>query len=167
MVVDLSEDQYIESLKREITPLGSTAFDAIPAVTWLGYLTDAFWKAKLDGFLIGYVVDEEGLVTPVDTSAADLDRKYVALVILYAGISVLRNQILNTNTMFRAKAGPVEFEQQTGATMLTEMLKQLRATKDQLLEELDADETYTMVLDALSVRIFSPQSYWGSPELTG
>lgn len=166
MAIDLSEDEYIESLKREVTPLGSTMFDGIDDDTWLGYLTDAFWEAKLDGFLVGYVEDE-GAVSH-ESGGADLDRRYVALIVLYAGIKVLRNRILSMNTGFRAKAGPVEFEQQNSATMLAEMLKQLRSTKDRILDELDnVEATYTMVLDALSVRTFDSSSYWGSPELMG
>jgi hypothetical protein len=167
MAVDLSDDQFIASLKREVTPLGSTLFGGVADDEWLGYLTDAFWEAKLDGFLTGYVADEDGIVTH-EASGPDLDRRYIALVVLYAGIKVLRNRILNMNTGFRAKAGPVEFEQQNSATMLAEMLKQLRTTKDRILEELEeAEATATMVLDALSVRTFDSASYWGSIELTG
>lgn len=167
MAVDLSDDQYVDSLKREVVPLGSTLFDGVADDQWVGYLTDGFWEAKLDGFLPGYVADEDGIVTN-EVGGPDLDRRYVALIVLYAGIRILRNRILNMNTGFRAKAGPVEFEQQNSATMLAEMLKQLRATKDRILEELEAaDETSVMVLDAFSTRLFSPGSYWGSIELTG
>ncbi len=167
MVVDLSEDQYIDSLKREVTPLGSNLFSNVTDNSvWLGYLTDAFWEAKLDGFMEGYV-EEDGEVEH-ESGGPDLNRKYVALIVLYAGIRVLRNRILNMNTGFRAKAGPVEFEQQNSATMLAEMLKQLRTTKDRILEELDDFEaSHTLVLDALSVRTFDSASYWGSIELTG
>ena len=166
MAVDLSE--FVDSLRREITPLGSDLFSSVNDAELTGYLSDAFWEARLDGFMANFVADEDGVVTPTTTGAADLDRRYVALVVLYAGIKVLRNRILNMNTSFRAKAGPVEFEQQNSATMLAEMLKQLRATKDRILEELDeAEMTSVMYLDAFSVRILDGASYWGSAELTG
>lgn len=165
MAVDLSEDQYVESLQREVTPLGGTV-DA--SLNWVGYLSDAFWEARLDGFLTGFVCDEDGVIEPEDPTGDDIDRRYVALIVLYAGIRILRNKILNTNTGFRAKAGPVEFEQQNSATMLAEMLKQLTATKNRIIEELDTLlMTPTMVLDALSVRTFELPSYWGGIELTG
>lgn len=165
MAVDLSE--YIDSLKREVIPVGSTMFSDIGSDVWTGHLSDAFWEARLDGFLTGYVADEDGLVTN-EAGATDLDRRYVALIVLYAGIRVLRNRILNMNTGFRAKAGPVEFEQQNSATMLAEMLKQLRATKDRIIEELDqSDVTSVLYLDAFSTRLFEGASYWGSNELTG
>jgi len=170
MAVDLSEDQYIDSLKREVVPLGSTLFGAVTDAQWLGYLTDAFWEAKLDGFMTGYVADEDGVVTN-ETGGSDLDRRFVALIVLYAGIRILRNRILNMNTGFRAKAGPVEFEQQNSATMLAEMLKQLRATKERIIEELEeagsGDPTGVLLLDAFSTRLFSSSSYWGSIELMG
>lgn len=165
MAVDLSD--FVESLRREITPLGTNLFSGVGDADLVGFMTDAFWEAKLDGFLPGFVADEDGIVTN-EVGTTDLDRKYVALIVLYAGIRILRNRILNTNTGFRAKAGPVEFEQQNSATMLAEMLKQLRATKDKILEELEAmDVSGVMVLDAFSVRLFDSTSYWGSIELTG
>lgn len=167
MAVDLSDEQYIASLQREVIPLGSTLFSSVGEDQWLGYLTDAFWEARLDGFLAGYVADEDGIVTN-ESGGADLDRRYIALIVLYAGIRVLRNRILNMNTGFRAKAGPVEFEQQNSATMLAEMLKQLRATKERIIEELDtSEETAVLYLDALSTRVFDSSSYWGGIELTG
>lgn len=165
MSVDLSETQYRESLQRAVTPLGQTPASLTNA-QWTGYLTDAFNMAKLDGFMQGYTLSDTEIVT--DSGGADLDAKYVSLVILYAAIQILALQILNTNTGFRAKAGPVEFEQQTSATMLAEMLKQLERTKDRIILELDElGATETLVLDALSVRTFELASYWGSIELTG
>lgn len=169
MAVDLADEQYIDSLKREVIPLGSDLFSGVDEGVWVGYLTDAFWEAKLDGFLAGYVVDPDGVITNEADPAVNLDQRYVALIVLYAGIRILRNRILNMNTGFRAKAGPVEFEQQNSATMLAEMLKQLRGTKDRILEELEESEaTGVMVLDAFSTRLFGETgSYWGSIELTG
>lgn len=169
MTIDLSDERYINSLKRTITPLGATTFDAIPDDTWVGYMTDAFWTARLDGFMQGFTADEDGQIDPVD-GTDDLDQKYIALIVLYAAITILRNQILNMNTSFRAKAGPVEFEQQNSATMLTEILKELRAAKAQVLLEIDEIQSgyhssNVEMLDIVSSRIFSPGAYFGSPEL--
>jgi hypothetical protein len=168
MSVDLAD--FADSLRREVTPLGSTLFADVTDDQLAAYLADAFWEAKLDGFLTGYVADEDGIVTNETSSSADLDRKYVALIVLYAGIRILRNKILNTNAGFRAKAGPVEYEQQNSATVMAEMLKQLRATKDHILDDLDsssAESTHVMVLDAFSTRLFDSASYWGSINLAG
>jgi hypothetical protein len=168
MSVDLAD--FADSLRREVTPLGSTLFADVTDDQLAAYLADAFWEAKLDGFLTGYVADEDGIVTNETSSSADLDRKYVALIVLYAGIRILRNKILNTNAGFRAKAGPVEYEQQNSATVMAEMLKQLRATKDHILDDLDSsssESTHVMVLDAFSTRLFDSASYWGSINLAG
>jgi len=163
MAVDLYD--YVESVKREIEPPGTELFAGVAEAEWVGYLSDAFWEARLDGFLEGYTTDED-LIVPVASGAADLDRRWMALVVLYAGVKVLRNRILNLNMAFRAKAGPVEFEQENSAMVLAEMLRQLRAAKDRILDELDADETNVVVLDAFSTRLHSPLSYHGGPELT-
>lgn len=164
MAVDLSE--YAPTLRREVTPLGSTLFESITDTQLTPYLTDAFWEARLDGFLDGYTADEDGIVEPTETGGEDLSLAGVALIVLYAGIKILRNRILNMNTGFRAKAGPVEFEQQNSATMLAEMLKQLRDRKNQLLDRADVVGTDVILVDAYSVRLLSSASYDGSPELT-
>lgn len=98
-----------------------------------------------------------------------MPREDLAMVILYAGIKMLRNRILNTDTSFKAKAGPVEFERQSSATMLAEMLKQLAKTKDRILEAADeAEATAVMLIDAYSTRVFgATPSYYASPELSG
>lgn len=166
MAVDLSDTQYVDSLKREVTPLGTTLFADVTNSQWTGYLSDAFWEARIDGFFVNYAVDEDGILTNT-AGGADLDRRYIALIILYAGIKVLRNRILNTKTQFRAKAGSVEFEQQNSAIMLAEMLKQLRTAKDRIIEATEGDQSPVLVLDALSVRMFSVESYYGGLELTG
>jgi hypothetical protein len=168
MAVDLMT--YVDSLKREIQPPGTDLFATVTNEQWVGYLADAFWEARLDGFLAGYTTDQgatAGDVTIVSTTGGpDLDQRWMALVILYAGVKILRNRILNMSTTFRAKAGPVEFEQQNSATMLAEMLKQLKATKDRIVEEVDeAGGSLVMVLDAYSTRLYSGLSYFGGPEL--
>jgi hypothetical protein len=170
MAVELVD--FVAALKREVQPPGSDIFADVGSSEWVGYLSDAFWEARLDGFLAGYQTDEGSVGTdiaiiPVSPELPDLDRRGMALIILYAGVKVLRNRILNMNTQFRAKAGPVEFEQQNSATMLAEMLKQLKATKDRIIEALDTDSTDVIMLDAYSTRVYSVDSYHGAPELSG
>lgn len=165
MAVDLID--YVPSLKREIQPPGVELFASVTNDEWVGYLADAFWEARLDGFLVGYATDEDGTAIEPLTGTTEIPRQQIALIVLYAGIRVLRNKILNTKTMFRGKAGPTEFEQQTSATMLAEMLKQLKETKDRILVELDEFATGVHVLDAFSTRLFDWPSYHGGPELAG
>lgn len=173
MAVVLSD--FIPSLRREVEPPGVRLYDSLTPTDWVGYLTDAFWEARLDGFLKDWMVAESDInadpdaeIQPLASGGPDIGREGMALIILYAGIKVLRNRILNTNTRFKAVAGPVEFEQENSATMLAEMLKQLRSTKEQILEALDeAEATAVMLIDAYSTRVFQPSSYYGAPELSG
>lgn len=171
MATELS--QFVGSLRREVTPLGGALPATITDEELTAHLADAFWEARLDGFCTGYACDEHGSVDPVDRDGAvdpggpQFRREQVALVIIYAGIRILRSQVLNTRSAFRAKAGPVEYEEQASSTMLTEMLKQLKATKDRLIDQADTDDDLTHVFgfDAFSTRLFDHDSAWGSPYL--
>lgn len=159
MAVDLAD--YVETLKREVTPPGSSVFSNVSEEVWVGHLADAFWEARLDGFLSSWEANEDGIVTPTVSGGAELPRDRVALLVLYAGIRILRIQILNTNTAFRAVAGPVEFETQNSATMLKEMLQQLERIKGRLLEQASAGGTPTYLIDGYSVRNWSDDAYYG------
>lgn len=159
MAVDLID--LVPSLRREVRPPGSALYSSVTDAEWVGYLADAFWEARLDGFLQGFVVDgtpngTDYEVTP-SSGATDIDRKDLALVILYAGIKILTRQILNMSGGFRAKAGSVEFEQNAAlSNVLAEMLKNLRATKDRIIDQLDeSDVTGVSVLDTYSTRVFA------------
>lgn len=168
MAVDLLD--HVPALKREVNPPGTNVI-TMTDPEWIGYLSDAFWEARLDGFLQGYdltanPVDVDTAVIPVGTE--EISRQNMALVVLYAGVRILRNRILNMPTNFRAKAGPVEFEQANSATVLAEMLKQLKSVKDRILEEqLYGGMTAVTILDAFSTRLYDPVSYGGGLELMG
>lgn len=165
MAVDLGD--YVDTLRREVNPPGVDIFTDAGEDDYIGYMADAFWEASLDGFLKEWSCDPDGLITPVAVGGEDLPRGEVALIVLYAGIKMLRNRILNLNTGFKAKAGPVEFEQQNSATMLVEMLRQLKSNKDRILAQSDNFETLDSYFDAYSTRAYSDLSYSGGPELTG
>lgn len=171
MSVELGD--YVESLRREVTPLGTALPTTITVRELTAYLSDAFWEARLDGFCKGYTADEDGIIDPIDADGAinpdgaDISRALIALVIIYAGVRILRNKVLNTQSTTRAKAGPVEYETQNSSTMLAEMLKQLAATKAALRAQATADPELHHVygFDAFSERLFSAESYYGSPRL--
>lgn len=151
-MTDLSD--YVDNLQREVQPPGTTIFAGVSQDTWTGYLVDAFWEARLDGFVKGYNSTEEGIVTP------DIPREQIALVLIYAGIKIVRNRMMTVNTKFHAKAGPVEIEQDYSSTLLADMLKTLTAVKDRLL----ALQTFTSditLIDGFSARSSSGSSYAG------
>lgn len=163
MSTDLGD--YAGTLRRQITPLGTTLFAGTTDNELAQHLTDAFWEAKLDGFLTGYVADEDGVVAPY--GGAELPVENIALIALYAAVKILRNKILNTPTNFRAQAGPVEFEQANSATVLAELLKQLAATKNRIITEAQYGSTDVVLIDAYSARLFHPDFYYGDIMLGG
>lgn len=159
MAVDLGE--FVESLRREVTPPGSTLFADVSDDVFIGYLADAFWEARLDGFLGKWEADADGLIAPLDASGEDITRELIGLVILYAGVKILRNRLMNLNTAFRAEAGPVKYEVENSANLLTEMLKQLKARKDQLLDAVTNAPTETYYFDAYTLRNHDGGAYMG------
>lgn len=178
MAVDLIE--YVPTLKREVQPPGADLYAGSTDSDWVGHLVDAFWEARLDGLLEGYTAsvtpgESDGEIVPITASDPEIGGRGLALVVLYAGIRVLRGKILaSASTGIRAKAGPVEFEQNPLATVLAEMLKQLRATKERILDELEAESvigggTSVTVLDTYSTRLFNPNEsgYFASIGLSG
>lgn len=174
MAVNLLD--MVPTVRREVTPPGSTTFQTVPDTVFVGYLADAFWEVKLDGFIEPYVCDSSGIIIPAgDPDAAnisqgfdatpfdpsvDMPRDQVALVCLYAGIKIIRNKLLEQTSRLRAKAGPVEFEQDYSANLLVEMLKELQAIRTRLLF-LKAEDMQVSLIDAFSARSSSPASYAG------
>jgi hypothetical protein len=157
--VDLAD--FVPSLRREVTPPGSDVFSDVSDDVFTGYLADAFWEARLDGFLPAWEADEDGVVTPVPPNTVDLPRDQIAAILIYAGVRVLRNQILNTQTSFQATAGPVSYQVQNSATMLVEMLKQLKAVKDRLVDNIAIDQPGTVIgyIDAYAARLGLSEQY--------
>lgn len=174
MAVDLSD--YVDTLRREVTPPGSTTFAAVSDDVFAHYLADAFWEVKLDGFAEPYVCDADGVIVPAsDPQAAeialgftlspyvdgvDMPRDQIALVCLYAGIKIIRNRLLESATRTRAKAGPVEFEQDYSANLMIEMLKELQEVRRRLLFLKTMNQDVALV-DGFSARSTSAASYSG------
>jgi hypothetical protein len=120
-----------EMLKREINVPG---FGQLPGITNTqldGYISDGFWEARLMGVLSSYTLtDGSELATPVASiylaaDESDLPPQYQVLVVIVAGLRLLRLKALNLAVSLRAKAAAVEYEQQTSATVLREILQSL------------------------------------------
>lgn len=118
-----------EMLKREINVPGFPQLPGISNSQIDGYIMDGFWEARLMGVLADYTqTDGTELATPVPSiyhtrDEADLPPEYQMLVIIVAGLRLLRMKALNLATSIRAQAGPVEYEQQVSATVLREILQ--------------------------------------------
>lgn len=161
MAVDLFD--LVESLKREVNPPGELAFPSATDDEYAGYLADGFWEARLDGLLSGYE-ETDGAVTPIDPDSDDLGREWQQLIVIYAGFRILKNALRQMKTVFRAQAGPVEFETQQSATTLKEIMVDLRARRDWLLENLaTTGQVSDYYIDAVVARhdsVYFGDSFW-------
>lgn len=137
MAVDIGD--LIDPLKREVSAPGAeeTTFPNADDDSWFGNLEDSFWEAKLDGLMAGYT-EQDGLITPMDVNAADMPREQQQLIVYYAGVRIVRNHLRALPTVFRSKAGPVEYEVQHSATILKALLDELTKKRDQVLENLSS-----------------------------
>lgn len=135
MAVDITE--LIPSLQRELSPPGTNLYPNATGGTFLGYLQDAFWEARLQGLLKGYTLNpaDDTQIIPI-SGTTDLDRALQQLIVLFAGYRVTLTQFQNINSGFRAKAGAVEFEQQKSATTLKGVLDALRERMKLILDNL-------------------------------
>lgn len=152
MSVDLSD--LIPSLKRAVAAPGEedTTFPNANDDSFLGYLQDAFWECRLDGMLATYSEDGEGLVSP-SSGTTELTRDLQQLVVLYAALDIVFNQMRALNTAFRAAAGPAQFEIGKSAQLLQRILDELKTRRDIVLLRLsDVGAVPTYVIDALAGR---------------
>lgn len=132
MAVDLSD--LVENLKREVNAPGISQLPDATDAEYLGNLQDGFWEAVLDGLISGYT-ESDGIVTPT-SGTTDMPRELQQLVIFYAGFRIVRNQLRDLKTAFRASAGPVSYETEQAATILTRILDDLKNRRDVMLRRL-------------------------------
>lgn len=126
-MTDLAE--LVEPLKREVAVPGtfSAAFPDTTDDDLAASLLDAFAQAQLDGFLLKTDADDNGVTSP------DLSRGAQGLLVLYAGIRFLTTDLLNRKSHTRYEAGGAVFEQDQGASILVEALKNLQAKKASII----------------------------------
>lgn len=138
-------DGLIDSYKREVAPPGqfAAAFPSAGDADIQGALADGFAEAQLDGFFGTYTLDPDAMtVDPLLTAAGG------ALVVLYAGMRTVRNALrMATSTTYKAPGVEYSVQQSTGA--LTELLRDQRARRAELLAlgRRAAGATTTFVLD--------------------
>jgi hypothetical protein len=183
VLADLSN--YVANLQREVmdpTLAATTQFTTLLDDDWVGYLSDGFWEARLDGLLQGYFCDENGIITgigvfnaanPVQSAASSQNmnwsadgqvREMVQLVILYASFRLMRNTLRGLRTMFSASAGPVKFEYQQSASVLAAIMKDIVDRRNLILARLsDLGSTQVSVIDSIMARdssLMYQDTYW-------
>jgi|SRR5262245_29506807 len=152
MAVDLSD--LVPSLKREVSVPGASRsiYPTATTTEWTAWLSDAFWEVRMDGML-GEYTEADGIVTPINPSDPDLSRDWQQVIVLYAGIRITRNELLTLDTVFRSKAGPVEYETGKSAQLLQAILQELQGRRDQVLETLSgAGQLPSYYIDAVLAR---------------
>lgn len=122
------------SLKNALAVPGSfdTTFPDMSGGDILQSLMNGMAEAMLDGFFPDVDYTDQGALTRVIT------RPEGALVVIYASAQVISSQLRNTKASTRAKAGPVEFETTTHASVLTTELKRLEDRKKDLRDEVSS-----------------------------
>lgn len=151
MSVDVTN--FVQDLQTEVNAPGTNSFPNATTTDWIYNLLGGFWEAKLDGFMANWTMDDNGLITPIATGGTDITRDFIQLIILYASFRIIRNQLINLRTQFRASAGPVTFEYQQSANLLTQVLKDLTTRRDILLTRLsDLGLLPTYYIDAVIAR---------------
>jgi hypothetical protein len=185
MSVDLAN--LVEPLQIEIQAPGGDAYANATEDDYLGNLINAFWEIRLYGFLGGFEEDSAsrgghpeftvGIITPLGVDPTyddptgysildDLPREYQQLIVLWAAWKIMLNNMATVNSVFRAKAGPVEYETQQAASVLTAVLDQLKTRITYLIGNLPSSYGSSggvVVLDALIERSYSQavgETWW-------
>lgn len=185
MAVDLAD--LVENLENEVQVPGGGQFAEATEEDYLGYLINSFWEIRLYGFLVGFEEDSAsrggpaefgvGIVTPLGVDPTyddptgysveqDLPREMQQLVVLWSAWKVTLTNFGSLNTVFRAKAGPVEYETQQAASVLTAVLDQLKARIMAILDLLPSgygNKNNVIVFDAMIERSYSQavgETWW-------
>jgi hypothetical protein len=169
-----------------VNPPGSDLFPDATDDDWIGSLTDAFWELRLFGMLIGFEENAAArggpvsfiaaIVTPIDALEgydqptgyapdADLGRDLQQLIVLWAGYKTVLTRFSTIQSVFRAKAGPVEYEVQQAATVLKALLDALKARIDAVMYNLSTWGAHTRVavLDSVIQRSYAQatrETWW-------
>ena len=142
MAVDLFD--LVEALKRSVNPPGTNVFPDATDDTFAGHLSDAFWEIRMLDMLSEWT-ESDGVITPV-TGTTDIPREKQSLILLWAAITIVTNEMKGVDTTFRAKAGPAEFETGKSAQVLRDVLAELqrrRAVAERALFDIGAvTDTY-------------------------
>lgn len=120
---------YVDSLRAVLARPG-TFSDLFPETTDDGLiqlLRDGLAEANMEQLLTGYVSDINGIVRP------EMPPGGVAMVVLFAGVRLVRSEILNRITSTKYTAGPVSAEQSYSTNILRDVAKALEAQKTVLI----------------------------------
>jgi hypothetical protein len=164
----------VESLRLAVNPPGTDLFPDATDDEFLGALINSFWELRIYNMLDaweenastrgGPVVFTEGIVTPLGVAdvyddptgwaTSDMGRELQQLVVLWAAWTIVLNRMGSLSTVFRAKAGPVEYETQNAATVLKTVLDALKKRIDDAIFGLEQTAD-TIVFDGMIERTYA------------
>ena len=176
MAVDLGE--LTESLKSRVNPPGTNLYPDANDSQWLESLKTAFWEIRLAGVLADWTENYavrggptefgDGIITPLGETDAtyddpsgynedtDIPRELQQFIVMWAAWNTTLAQFQNLTSSFKAKAGPVEFEESRSATILKSILDQLYGEIRRTLSNLSTyGGSTTVVLDSVIERSYS------------
>lgn len=162
MAIDLSD--LIESVRREVNAPGLDQLTDATDSDYLGNLQDAFWETVLDGVITGYT-ESDGIVSPT-SGTTELSRELQQLVVFYAGFRIIRNQLRNMKTRFRAASGTNEYEVEQAASLLKGILDDMTKRRTLILERIArAEPVRTHYINAVIARhnsiAYGDEYFWG------
>jgi hypothetical protein len=148
-----------DAYKREVSLPGAFAadFPTISDTQIAAALGDAFGEAQIDGFFSTMALDtDDWSITP------DLSTAGAALVVMYAGMRVLRQEIKRLAASAEYKAGPVQYKTGASPQVLTELLKQLDARRKEIIKSAQRGVgTSTFMIEGYASRAASSNFYGG------
>lgn len=134
----------VPSLKRALAVPGE--FETVYPNTYdedlTATLADGYAKAQLYGFF------DTGTLDPIaGTVEPDLTPAEGMLVVLFSSIEVVRTRIRELRTRVAYRAGPTEYAAEQSASVLTQVLKDLEAQRNDLMALGGTLETFGYVND--------------------
>jgi hypothetical protein len=120
----------VDSLRYAVARPGTFA-DFYPETTddmLLAVLIDGMAECQLEGLLLDYSADEDGILTPA------LSNGQAAMVTLFAALRFLRSELINRNTSVAYKAGSASYETTQATNILRDIMKALQAQKDRVVD---------------------------------
>lgn len=124
----------VEPLKREVAVPGTfdTVYPNTSDVDLEGALADAFGAAQIYGFFLEQTISDLD-VDPVEITP-DLSSAGKAVVVIFAAERILVSQIMSLKQRVLYEAGPVKYETENSASVLVEILKQMRLRRTAIME---------------------------------
>ena len=147
---------HVDWLKREVAVPGtfSTVFPETSDDDLAAAMVDGLYRSKFDGWLPDVQATSD-IENPPFIANQALSKEAIAVIVLYAAIKFVQNQITNMVTRQTYKAPGVESTTERAPTVLAERLKELIEEKKNLLHAVQGGarpRTTVRVFDGYSVR---------------